>query len=602
MNSELILERIAKLRREMRKENVSGYIISTTDEYLNEYAPECYKRLEYITGFSGSNGLAVILESKVLFFTDGRYTQQAATQLATKEFEIFNLREIANFSWSKHIKPSRANKELIVGFDPKIFTKRTIDLLSPLNPQPVEKNLIDKIWQDRPSKPNSKIYDYSTKYCGIDYQNKISEVRSFLDKKNYSALFISSPDSVCWLYNLRAHDIEFTPLLLSYALITKEKSYLFIEQDRINNDLKDIRPDIEICDIDRINEYINIVEGTVAYDANTCSYNYTQIMNQRSQKNPSVTINDPVTSWKAVKNDTELEYIQKGHIADAVAVCEFLAAIDNTDPTDLKRLTEYDLGLMLTQYRQKQQDYVMDSFPAICGYKDNGAVIHYRAAKDTAKYISGSGLLLIDSGGHYHGATTDITRTIAMGEVQAEYKKYYTAVLKGHLQLAMIKFPSKSNVTGAHLDVLARQYLWSMELDYEHGTGHGVGAFLEVHEGPHSISLAGNKATLKPGMVMSNEPGYYKAGEFGIRIENMMYAKYARKKHTTNAEENSFIEFKMLTLVPYCRRLINLHELSHEETAYLIELYKRINQEISPMLSSKAQKWLQEEINNVNLG
>lgn len=597
-------QQLAQLRAEMYKEGLTGYIISTTDEYLSEYAPNCAKRLEYITGFAGSNGLAIILESKTLFFTDGRYLTQAKMQLPENEFEIYNIKEVKEFRWQDHINTSNSTNgkhsnalDHVIGFDPKIFTKRVIDLLSPINPKPISRNLIDAIWQYRPSAPKSKIYDLSVQYCGKERSEKIADVRAFLKKKKLSATLITNPDSVCWLYNLRAHDIEFTPLLLAFAIVTEKQAYLFIAKDRIKDDIKAIRPDLEICDIALIEDYLDKISGKIAYDSSTCSYHYDLLMQKRQKASKAIAISDPIIRWKAIKNDIEIKRMQQGHIEDAVAVCEFLATIDQTPKSQLQELSEYDLGIMLTRLRKQQQNYVMDSFPAICGYQDNGAVIHYRADKQTAKLLSGSGLLLVDSGGHYHGATTDITRTIAIGTVHEKYKRYYTAVLKGHLQLAMIKFPANNSITGAHLDVLARQYLWSMGVDYEHGTGHGVGAFLGVHEGPHSISLAGFAAQVEAGMVMSDEPGYYQPGEFGIRIENVMYAKEIGANGSNKLNDKKFIGFEMLTLVPYCRNLIDINELSPDEIKYLIQLYDRIEQQVAPLLTNQASKWLKEEMN-----
>lgn len=656
------MQKLSLLREQMRKANLAGYMISTTDEYLSEYAPECAKRLEYVTGFTGSNGLAIILQSKTLFFTDGRYLTQAKNQLPADEFTIFDLTEIRNFPWNEYLSSqsltSFSNQSSIespielesthkynhIGFDPKIFTKRLIEILSPLALKPLGENLIDVIWHNKPAKPSSKIYDHKVEYCGREYSDKLADVRAFLEAHKLSALLITSPDSVCWLYNLRAHDIEFTPLLLSFALVTKDDAYLFIDGERLGdnhgknlrNYLKEIRPDVTICDIAKLENYLlsikNNIKGKIAYDPNTCSYYCDMLMEKMnmdvdadidkgtdSDTRITLAINDPIIKWKAIKNSIEIKRMQEGHIADAVAVCEFLAMIDQASTGELKNISEYDLGKILTKLRRKQKNYVMDSFPAICGYQDNGAVIHYRADQQTAKYLSGNGLLLVDSGGHYYGATTDITRTVAIGYVSDEYKRYYTAVLRGHLQLAMIKFPAKSNITGANLDVLARQYLWSMEADYAHGTGHGVGAFLGVHEGPHSISLAGSGAKIESGMFMSNEPGYYKTGEFGIRIENVMYAKKVEPKVVEpkgvgpansfdesdsirgNVVKNElldsdFIEFETVTLVPYCKKLINFNELSSAEIMYLTKLYKRIEKEIWPLLTDKAQKWLQHEM------
>lgn len=286
--------------------------------------------------------------------------------------------------------------------------------------------------------------------------------------------------------------------------------------------------------------------------------------------------------WKACKNSVEIEWAKKGHIQDAVAICEALAFIDNSD---LSEVTEFEIGQLLTEYRKLGDGYVLDSFPPICGYQDNGAVIHYRACEKSAKKLNGSGLLLLDSGGHYMGSTTDITRVILIGKSQQEYMEYYTRVLKGHIALAVVKF-SKNKVTGAHLDVLARKYLWEVGADYGHGTGHGVGNFLSVHEGPQNISLVA-KTPLIPGMILSNEPGYYREGEFGIRIENLMYVK----EYT-----DDILGFEMLTLVPYAKDLIDFDMLSKEELDFLKNYYAKIEAQISPLLSARAKSWLMSQI------
>lgn len=568
----MIKTRIDQLRNTLKKHSYSGYIISTTDEYLSEYTPEYAKRLEYITGFTGSNGFALILQDTILFFTDGRYIDQAFTQLDDHIFEVFEQQLITNFSWQNYLDSNH-----VIAYDPKIFSKNFVQNLKSLNLKPHNDNLIDQIWNNQPKKPNSNIYDYSIEFTGEDYLDKITKCRQFIEENNAGSLVITDSDCVCWLLNIRAHDVEFSPLLLAHAIITKEEIYLFTDSERYENHGK---KDITIISDNEFTDIINSIEGIILYDKNLCSDYISTLIETRKYRN----IKNPCINWKAQKNPTEMQLMQEGHIQDAVAVCEMLSYIDKED---IASLSEYEIGEKLTKFREKGKSYVMDSFPTICGFQNNGAIIHYRADKDTAKKIEGNGLLLIDSGGQYMGATTDITRTITIGTPNNTHKENYTNVLKGHIALATAIFP-ENKVTGANLDILARQYLWNEGKDYAHGTGHGVGSFLSVHEGPQNISLTGSAAKIQKGMVMSNEPGYYVPGEFGIRIENMMYAK--------ESKNIGYLEFEMLTLVPYSKELINLKMLNKNELAYLTTYYKRIKELVMPLLSEDAKTWLQNQI------
>jgi Xaa-Pro aminopeptidase len=568
----MIKDKLQKLRDALNTNNYSGYIISTTDEYLSEYTPEYAKRLEYITGFTGSNGLAIILQDTVLFFTDGRYLSQSFTQLDDHLFEVFDQQLLVDFPWEDYI-----TEDQTIAYDPKIFAARTLQHFNSFNLKPHDKNLIDQIWNDQPERPNSNIYDYTTEFAGEYYQSKITKCRNFIQENSAGSLVITNSDSTCWLLNIRAHDVEFSPLLLAHAIITQEDIYLFTDIDRYESPSK---KDITILNEDAFTDIINDFDGRILFDKNLCSDYISTLIETKEHKN----IPNPCIGWKALKNPIEIQHMQDGHIQDAVAVCEILAFIDGDDVNDL---TEYDIGEKLTKLREKGKSYVMDSFPTICGYQDNGAIIHYRAEKETAKKLENSGLLLIDSGGQYFGTTTDITRTISIGTPSEEHIENYTNVLKGHIALASATFP-KNKVTGANLDILARQFLWKQGKDYAHGTGHGVGSFLSVHEGPQSISPLGTAAKIQKGMVMSNEPGYYVPGEFGIRIENMMYAK-----ESTNTD---YLEFEMLTLVPYSRNLIDIKMLSKEDFLYLKNYSNKIQQLIAPLLSDNAKKWLLKQI------
>jgi Xaa-Pro aminopeptidase len=571
----MIKAKIARLRKLFQRHKINGYIVPTTDEYLSEYPPDCAKRLEYITGFSGSYGMAIILENTVLFFTDGRYLTISREQLDPEDFNIFDISALYDFDWKNYVSDGD-----IIAYDPKLFTERVLHNFNKLELRSLLPNIIDEIWTDRPDKPNSKIYEYPVKYAGLDYKDKLTKCRDFISDTYAKALVVTNSDSVCWILNIRAHDAPFSPLLLANMIVTEKEVFLFTDISRFEKGTLEIRSDISILPETDFQSKIEEFTGIILFDSSLCSSYITNLIKGKKHKE----IKDPIQLQKACKNKIEIEFMIKGHVQDAIAVCEFLAMIASSDVTTL---SEYDLGKELTSYRAKRNGYVMDSFPSICGYMDNGAIIHYRAEKSGAKKITDSGLLLIDSGGQYWGATTDITRTITIGKPLDKHKYFYTKVLKGHIALASVVFPEKK-VTGGNLDILARQFLWQDGKDYAHGTGHGVGSFLSVHEGPQNISLSSNATKIAIGMIVSNEPGYYVPGEFGIRIENMMYVK--------NSAMPNYLQFEMLTLVPYAKALIDTSLLTKEEVAYLQGYYRKIEEQIYPLVGNTARTWLEKEI------
>ena len=570
----MIENRLTLLRQKMVIHGFDGYLIPSSDEYLSEYTPLYAKRLEYITGFTGSNGIALVLENTVLFFTDGRYLTQCHTELNQELIAIYSQQLILSFVWDDFI-----GIEATIGYDPKLFTKTSLQKFSRLNLKDYTPNLIDEIWANQPPKPSSKIFDYPLQYAGLDWRYKIQQCRSVIGKNNADALVICDPASVCWLLNIRASDVEFSPLLLANMILTKDKIYLFTDEKRFDAAL--VRDALIILPESDFPQIINTIgNNLILFDPTQCSIYLSSIIEQHPFKH----ISNPCMLWKACKSPIEINCMKQGHIQDAVAVCEMLSFISSED---ISSLSEYDLGLTLTKLRGKREGYIYDSFPTICGFQENGAIIHYRANQNQTKKINGDGLLLIDSGGQYWGATTDITRTVSIGKIKPDYKKFYTYVLKGHIALALAKFPQEK-VTGANLDILARQYLWQSGLDYDHGTGHGVGSFLSVHEGPQSISLTGYGMQIKAGMIVSNEPGYYLPGEFGIRIENLMFAK--------NSVLPEFLEFEMLTLVPYAKELIDFTMLNQYENSYLRKYYQAIDDNISSILSTQAKLWLKNQL------
>ena len=569
----MIKNRLTLLRQKMAIAGFHGYLVPSSDEYLSEYTPLYAKRLEYITGFTGSSGLALVLENAVLFFTDGRYITQCFTELDDQLFDVYDQQLIPSFSWSNFVE-----KDAIIAYDPSLFTAPNLQKFSGLNLKDYTPNLIDEIWDSQPAKPNSKIFDYPIEYAGIGWEEKIQNCRSIIEENKADSLVICDPASVCWLLNIRASDIEFSPLLLANMIITKSEAYLFTDEKRFDTGL--IRDGVSLLPYVEFPQIINNHQGVILFDETQCSIYLSSLIKNGKFKQ----LKNPCMLWKACKNNVEIDYMKQGHIQDAVAVCEMLSFMVDED---ISSLSEYDLGIKLTNFRRNRERYIYDSFPTICGFQENGAIIHYRADQDKAKTISGDGLLLIDSGAQYWGATTDITRTIAIGKIKPEYKTFYTNVLKGHIALAMIKFPQKK-VTGANLDILARQYLWQSGLDYPHGTGHGVGSFLSVHEGPQNISLTAYGTYIKVGMVVSNEPGYYLPGEFGVRIENLMLVKESLLP--------GFLEFEMLTLVPYAKELIDFTMLNQHEYSYLKTYYQTIGNKILPKLSIQAKSWLKNQL------
>lgn len=564
-------KKLFSLRALLTKYNIDGYIIPRTDEYQNEYTPECANRLEYITGFKGSSGIAIITQTAKWFWTDGRYILQATKELPNFTLCSRDFSEVGNAR---------------IGYNPMLFTRAQLDILSKkLELIPIEHDLIDQIWPSKPPAPKTEVYLYDVEYAGKEASAKLAEVRENLS----GDCLITSPDSICWLLNIRASDIEHVPVMLCYTVISANKATVFTEISRIPDE---VRKHLDFVEFKHTEEIFATLKSLskIQYDPSTCPVAFVDIMQDTTEA-----IN-PCLIPKSCKNDVEIEYAKKGHIKDAVALCEGLAwaqKIRDIETKDIriKKIKEYDICLKLTEIRKKQDGYVMDSFHTIAAFKENGAIVHYRPTSEDSKLIDSNGLLLIDSGAHYMGCTTDVTRVITLGPPTIEQKTRYTQVLKGHIALAQAKFPE--NTFGSNLDILTRQYLWDEGLDYAHGTGHGVGNMLSVHESPGGyIGQVRTTVPMKAGMISSNEPGFYKNGEFGIRIENLMFTKQAQQK--------GFLEFEMLTLVPYARNLIDFDMMTPKEMKYLQEYYEKIRKSVLPLLPLEAKIWCEYEIDAIS--
>ncbi len=581
------MSKLQKIKQFISGNNLDGYIVPSTDEYQNEIVPENNNRLRYITNFTGSNGFVIILlDQKSLFFTDSRYSLQSNLELDSNNFLIFNQSELKTFNWKKYI-----SKNKVIGIDSKICTKEFVTIFTnKINIKFVVPNLVDKVWINKPTQNKPKIYEYSLKYSGEDAVSKLKRCRDFLNKNKASSLIITNPESTSWIMNIRSSDLEFSPTVLAYSIITLEQAYLFVESERIENLLKSKLVDLNILVLPKIKfaSYVATLKSKIIFDESSCPIHIYNILSSTNTKS-SLLASNICNTWKSIKNETEIHNSININILDSVALCEFLSLVFSLDKNNrISSYSEYSLSQELTNFRKKNPNYVTNSFNTICAFNANAAIPHYHPYnEDTSKKIDEDGMLLIDSGGQYLGGTTDVTRTVLIGHITTpKLKSLYTKVLKGHIAIASLIFPKDEDITGAHIDILARQYLWEIYKDYKHSTGHGVGNFLSVHEGPISINKFNFKDKLEKFMIFSNEPGYYEPDEFGIRIENLVFVDSIKG-------ESNFLKLNNLTLVPYDKSLIETSLLSPKELEYLKSYYLLIQKKIYPLLSNEAQKWFQ---------
>ncbi len=565
---------LSGIKNFLKEQKINFFLLPNSDEFFSEYLPESEKRIEYLTGFNGSNATVIFGQDKSYFFTDGRYTLQAKNQLDLQEFEIFNMAEKSVLAWISE----NCSGEINLAIDAKLVSVNFVKACEKMGANLVllDSNPVDQIWQNRPKSPKSTIFSLSSQAVGVDSQAKRATI---LQSLQADAQIITKPENLCWLTNLRAADIEFTPLLLAYAILYKNgKVEIFAESNRLNIAATDQLKDVEFVVPQNFTARLQNL-GKVQIDLSTTNHWLYSFL----QKNGSEIINktDPIELAKSRKNSAEILGAIKAHEIDGLAVTRFLCWLKNCDEVD-----EISAAEKLLQLRQENPAFLYESFAAISGFGSNGAIIHYRANEHTNKKISGDSLYLIDSGGQYLAqdfcATTDITRTLAIGKASEEMIENFTRVLKGHIALARAKFPR--GTTGAQLDVLARQHLWQAGLDYDHGTGHGVGSFLSVHEGPCGVSKRYYQELL-PGMIISNEPGFYKNGEYGIRIENLLLVEEFDVK---------FLHFKTLTLAPIDAALIDFKMLTYPEKKWLRNYHQEIWQKFSEILSGQERQFLQE--------
>lgn len=590
MAKSTISPRLTALRQQMQRVAVDYYYVPTADPHHNEYVPACWQRRHWISDFSGSAGEVLVSMTQACLWTDGRYFVQAEQQLDATCYQLIKpagrVQDAVNDYLSQHAKGKTC------GVDPQLINIKQADALSQtlasVNGRltAISDNLIDRIWQDQPPIPISKVSIQPEKYAGVSAQQKIQQLRAqLLQAHDCQAQVISALDEIAWLLNIRGNDIPYNPLSISYAVVSHDQVLLFIDENKPSKAIVDYltAQGVTLKAYEMIATFLSQLRGRVLLDPDTTSWWLAMQLTQAQ----IVSAASPLTLLKSCKNTTELRGTQAAHQRDGVALVKFAHWLEQQASA---KLTEYAVAQQLEQLRAEDTHFLSNSFPTICGFGSNSAIVHYQAQPKTTVIIDDSNLLLIDSGAQYRDGTTDVTRVYHLGAPTAAQKKHYTLVLKGHLALRHAVFPSTS--CGEHLDVLARQYLWQHGLDYSHGTGHGVGVYLCVHEGPQSIAPRSSGVPLQPGMLVSNEPGVYLTGQYGIRIENVCQIVPAMVQHDSLTEHGSFYTLSDLTMAPYNHKLINISLLTALEIDWIDQYHQTVRQALSGSLSTEVRGWL----------
>ena len=584
-----VSERIAKLRALMAEKGIDAYVVPTADFHQSEYVGEHFKARKYITGFSGSYGTAVICQDDAGLWTDGRYFFQATNELEGSGVRLMKMFVGDTPSVTEYLadKIPEGGK---VGFDGRVLSmdegKEYEDALSPKNISiDYEEDLIDQIWEDRPPLSDKPAFFLDEKYSGESSAHKLERVRKIMKDNGATVHIIASLDDTGWLLNVRGDDIDFFPLLLSYSIVRMDGVDLYVDETKLNDRILEEFKKVNVT----LHPYNDIYEDIKKLDASETALIDPMKMNYALYKNipcKIVEAANPTILMKAMKNDVELENIKEAHIKDGIAITKFMYWIKTRyDKEDITELSSAD---KLTSLRAAQEGYIRDSFEPLCAFADHAAMMHYSATEESNYKLEPRDLFLVDSGGQYFDGTTDITRTFALGELTEEEKYHFTTVARAMIRLSDVKF--LHGVNGYYLDILARGILWNEGLNYNHGTGHGVGHVLNVHEGPNGFRLDNKEsAILEEGMITTNEPGFYKAGSHGIRLENEMLCVKGEKN-----EFGQFMEFEPITIAPIDLDAINVELMKEDEKAYLNEYHKMVFDTVSPFLTTEETNWLKE--------
>ncbi len=578
--------RLSALRNLLKQNGLDGLIIPHSDEFLGEYTPACAERLEWLTNFSGSAGAAVVLPETAAVFSDGRYITQMDQQVDKSCWERQHIIQTPPSVWlAKHAAAGSR-----IGYDPRIMSSAELrpfqKAAKSFSLVPTDGNLIDRLWADRPAFPAAPAVVHPLAYAGEDSHSKRVRLGQSLAQAGLTAAVLSDSASIAWLLNIRGSDIPCTPVVLAFALLHADATVdLFLQASKLPADVREwLGPDVRVHDPAKMEAVLaTLADRTVAVDPATNAVWFAETLTRHGAIVQESS--DPCLLPKACKNTVEQEGTRKAHLKDGIALCRFLHWLD----TDGQGTTELKAAAKLDAFRAEGADYRGESFPAISGAGPNGAIIHYRVTPETDRTLNANEVYLIDSGGQYPEGTTDVTRTVWTGPdaPPGPLKETFTRVLKGNLRLGRARFPV--GTTGNALDTLARFDLWQAGLDYDHGTGHGVGSFLSVHEGPARISKVPNPIALQSGMILSNEPGYYEPGAYGIRLETLVLV------HSVPTQEGArpTLGFETLTLAPFDRRLIDPGILGAEDMALLDAYHAQILALIGPHLPEDARKWLE---------
>lgn len=583
-------ERVAALRMELQRQGLSGFVIPHTDEYHNEYLPACGERLAWLTGFTGSAGTAVVLRDQAAIFVDGRYTLQAKAQVDTTCFVPHHFMEQPVHEWiASVLKPDER-----LGYDPWLHSTNDVERLRAACERAggelitCESNPVDAIWLNRPAAPVGLVVPHDLRYAGKASADKREELARHLKSDHVDAAVLTAPDSLAWLLNIRGSDVAHTPLLLCFALFRCDGSVsLFIDERKLSPGLINyLGPGITVFSPDAFGSALDEVGQRRARVLCDSEKSASWVVDRLTRAGAVVVKGeDPCALPKACKNPVEIQGAREAHRRDGAAVSRFLCWLAREGPQG--QLTELNAAAYLGARRQEHELWRDLSFPTISAAGPNGAIVHYRATEETNRRIEPGSLYLVDSGAQYLDGTTDITRTVAIGTPTVEQRERYTRVLKGHIALATARFPQ--GTSGSQLDALARGPLWDVGLDYDHGTGHGVGSYLAVHEGPQRISKSPHAVPLRPGMILSNEPGYYKTGEYGIRIENLVVVSPCSE---FAGADRDWLAFETLTLVPFDVNLIEPSLLSCSETEWVNAYHARVCDTLTPLVDSDTAVWL----------
>lgn len=592
----MIKDRIKALRKLMKDNNIDVYYIPTDDDHMSEYVASYFKSREFISGFTGSAGVVVVTSKEAGLWTDGRYFVQAENQLKGSGIKLYKQRMAGVVTHEEFIE-SKLPKKGILGFDGKVVNQNMKERLEKLIKSKegsiiLDRDLVGDLWLDRSSMPSDKTFFLADKYTGESVSKKLLRIKEEMKKKNVDTLVFSVLEDVNWLFNFRGNDILHTPIVYSYALIDGDNVSLYIDSNKLDNKSKKEleKNKVNIKEYNDISSDLNNITGKTIWIDKTKlnSYLYSFI----HDSNTVINSYNIAGLFRAIKNKTQMKNLRSSHLKDGVAMTKFLCYVKNN--IGKEEMSEISVSDVLEQLRSEQDGFISLSFNTISAYKANAAMMHYSADEKSNAKLSNEGFLLVDSGGTYYDGTTDITRTIALGKVSDEEKKLYTLVLRGMLSLMRAKF--LYGTTGSNLDILARGPLWSEDIDYQCGTGHGVGFVMSVHEGPQSIRWGNmpNAAIIEEGMVITNEPGVYIPNKLGIRIENELLALNGVKN-----EYGQFMYFEPITYCPIDLDAVDTKYMTYEEINTLNEYHKMVYEKISPYLSTKEKTWLRLQTRSI---